>query len=204
MKHIVFDFDWVISDTYELNYKLTQLERPNITREEHRNLFLGNIFEELKKMPASALSKEELMEYKNTIFYPQKRACSLYPNIYQVLKKLSQTFDLSINTSSSADEIQLYLSHNNLDHIFSDILGSEFSKSKVQKFAYIMEKYNLKKSDMIFVTDTVGDVKEASAFWILSLVVTYGYMQRHCFDDFQNTIIGFATTPAGIMELLIK
>ena len=50
IKLIIFDFDGVIIDNYELHYELMEKKISNLTREEHRKMFEGNIHVEMKKL----------------------------------------------------------------------------------------------------------------------------------------------------------
>jgi len=50
IKIVIFDFDGVFLDNYELHYTLSQKQIRGITREEHRQLFDGNVSVEREKL----------------------------------------------------------------------------------------------------------------------------------------------------------
>lgn len=44
-KIIIFDFDGVIADSFEIAFAINKISRPAITRERYRKLFDGNIYD---------------------------------------------------------------------------------------------------------------------------------------------------------------
>ena len=58
---------------------------------------------------------------------------------------------------------------------FSEVLGKETHKSKVEKFKMIFKEYGLKPEECIFVTDTLGDLREAKKVGVPTIAVTWGY-----------------------------
>jgi phosphoglycolate phosphatase len=168
MKAIIFDFDGVIVDTYNLNMGLVKevgydvshenfkanhdencLEKPKIIlSEESSNIFFDKYFENITEAKLF-LTKENIRDFK--------KIGSLY-----------------IVSSSKEDSIKKFLKHNNIE-FFDEILGANFHKSKVEKFKYLLKKYNLNSDEVVFISDTLGDVLEANQVNIKTIAVDYGF-----------------------------
>jgi phosphoglycolate phosphatase len=89
----------------------------------------------------------------------------------QYLKKLGA---LHIISSTKEESIKKFLKYNKLNY-FDEILGYDFHKSKVEKFKYLLNKYNLKSDEVVFVSDTLGDILEAAEVNIRTIAVDYGF-----------------------------
>lgn len=83
---------------------------------------------------------------------------------------------LFINSSTPDYIIKKYLTKYNITNYFKETLGVEFSKSKIKKFEYLIKKYDLK--DFYFITDTLGDIKEANKLNIKTIAVDFGFHSR--------------------------
>lgn len=201
-KLIIFDFDGVIIDSWELAYKMNQREWPNITPEEYRSMFSGNIFKESAKRPPSLFSKEERDEWFDTVYYPAKLSLPIYDGIDRVIEKLAKNYTLVINSSSSEESIGKILKKFELDSYFEKVYGFETSTDKAEKFRMILEEYEVEPDECLLITDTVGDVLEAKHYSIPSLVVIYGYQGRNYFSSIENETIGFADKPADILNFI--
>jgi len=70
------------------------------------------------------------------------------------LEKLSQDYTLFIISSNREYSIEKYLCHHEMEY-FTEVLGGDFHKSKVEKFKYIFNKYDFSKDDCYFITDTL-------------------------------------------------
>lgn len=152
-KTIVFDFDGVIHDTYELCYQLNiKVSGKDLTREQHRDFFNGNLFEKVvidaKKEKAES---EQYYKLQNEAYKQLK----IDENIKINLEKMSEKYSLFIISSNQEEALDNYFQNNKFGHIFKEMLGAETHKSKVEKFKYLFEKYNLKPKDCIFITDTL-------------------------------------------------
>ena len=62
---------------------------------------------------------------------------------------------------------------------FKEVLWAEKHKKKTEKFKHILNDYNLKKEDCLFVTDTLWDILEANDIWIKTYAVDFGYHDRN-------------------------
>src|SRR3989338_8198367 len=200
-KVIIFDFDGVVIDSWELAYKMTLRKRPEITPEEHKGFFTGNIFKEVSKIPiTNHISDEEQEEWLKNTYHPAKLMLPMYEGIEKVIERLGKSYKLFINSSASEASIREILERAKLDTYFEKIYGHEISKDKAEKFHMIMKECQVEPEECLLITDTVGDVLEAKHCSIPSLVVTYGYHDRSYFHSVGDEVIGFADSPLEILN----
>ncbi len=168
---IVFDFDGVIHDTFELVYSIHKKFRPESSREDYRSYFDGNLFK------TAGRNKEGYEKFKEIEFELFKEL-KLEKNIRKVLEKLSKKYDLYIISSNSIKNLNLYFENNNFTNVFKEILAAETHKSKTEKFKILFKKYHLTPESCLFVTDTLGDILEANEVGVKSIACTFGFHER--------------------------
>jgi phosphoglycolate phosphatase-like HAD superfamily hydrolase len=185
-KIIVFDMDGVIIDSVELMADLTQRRYPGSTLQEEKDLFLGNIHEQIKFLNEKygSLGIEEnkkiLFDYTSN----KIKNVQLYPGIKELLSSLSVRYSLIINSSAATRNATPILERYNLLEFFDRVFLKEDSISKTEKFKMIAEHYAVSPSALLFVTDTVGDVREAAELSIDTIAVTYGVHTQEYFNKY--------------------
>ncbi len=173
MKTIIFDFDGVIHNTFDLAYGIKKKLNPNITKEEFRSYFDGNLFEKIDIKP----SKGEDFKFKE-LEYEAFKELKLEREIRSELEELSKKYELYIISSNTINNLNLYFENNNFINIFKEILAAEAHKSKVEKFKMLFKKYNFDSESCIFVTDTLGDILEANNVGVKSIAVDFGFHEK--------------------------
>ena len=106
----------------------------------------------------------------------------LFNGIKELVEDLSTKYILVVNSSDYENHIKERLEHNNILPFFDLIAGKETSTDKVKKFDLILKKYNLTSDQLIFVTDTIGDIYESDKVNIDSIAVTWGVHSRVDFE----------------------
>jgi phosphoglycolate phosphatase len=175
-KIVIFDMDGVIFDSVAFAAQHVRSQYPDMTEEMHQELLSGNFHEELAKLtiPKLQLTDEERatrkLEYsKNKLTMP------LYGGIKELLIDLhNQGYLLMLNTSAYERNCIPLLERENLTRLFTLVAAAELSKSKVEKFNIIKEQYGVTADEMIFVTDTLGDLREAERAGVPTVAVTWG------------------------------
>jgi len=169
MKAIIFDFDGVLTDTFEFVYKINlDIREEKFTREEYRDFFNGNLFD----TPGITEQSDKFYKIQNETFKHLK----IDPNIKKNLLTLSK-YPLFIISSNMEVTINEFLERNDAE-VFKDILGFESHTSKVEKFKTIFKKHNLSADDCIFITDTLGDILEANKVGIKTIAVDFGFHDK--------------------------
>lgn len=200
-KLIIFDFDGVIVDSWKHSYEMNLRDWPNLKPEQHKSFFNGNIHEEIAKLEPSVQTAEEKNQWMENVYFPTKNDLPIFAGIDVIIKKLRSSYALVINTSADAKSTKEFLIKNGIDH-FDSIYGTEISKDKKVKFEKMLKDYVVKTSDVIFITDTVGDVLDAKSLNIPVILVTYGYQDKSYFSGMENLVDGFVDSPEEIISYL--
>ncbi len=172
IKAVIFDFDGVIHDTLEIAYKIKrEIFGNHITLTQYKDLFNGNIYQNLKITPEISkrffeLQKEEMKDLK------------IEAGIKKELLLLKAKYELFIISSNQEQEINNYFKNNNMLKVFKEVLGLETHRSKEEKFRMILKRHGLEKSECIFITDTLGDILEANKMGIKTIAVDFGFHER--------------------------
>lgn len=171
MNVLLFDFDGVIVDSFDFCYRIIHA-REGITKDEYRARFEGNINDAPKKKNIDPNAKpfdffglytEELMNTQP------------HEEVVYIIRELAKTRTLIIISSTISDPIRRFLEKHQLASAFKEILGNDVEKSKVKKIHDVLERYHLLPSETVFVTDTLGDIREARICGVESIAVTWGY-----------------------------
>lgn len=166
---LVFDFDGVIIDSFETCWNIMREAEPNLTVEEYRARFEGNI-------NASIANKTSV---RQTDFFTKYEAIitdlPAFPGMVEVIKTLSTHYLLFIVSSTTTALITKYLEHYSLLEYFTKVLGNDVSESKEKKLRSILKTHKVSPKDVLFITDTLGDLKEVHAVSIKGLAVTWGF-----------------------------
>lgn len=200
-KVIVFDFDGVIIDSSKEAYKLLKKAYPEITQTQFEGLFNGNIFSELQKFGQPQIAIEELQKEWRGIISLQSVKPKVVDGMQSVLERLSKDFTLVVNTASEKETTQQFLLENKLDY-FEAVYGAETSRSKVEKFMIIFSNHTCTAQECIFITDTIGDVAEASQVGVPTILVSWGYQSPELFSGLNPEVIGIANKTEELVSLL--
>jgi len=169
IKTIIFDFDGVLGNTYKINFETCRDFFPDLSEKDFKDYHNGNVFQSnIMKWKPNDLSK---------FFEKQKKRFTrkhLFP-LKKVISKLQKKYQLLVISSTMDDCVKYFLSLGDYNQFFQKIFGSTTHKSKVEKFKMIFKQYNLQPQECLFITDTVGDIKEARKVNIQSIAVTWGY-----------------------------
>ncbi len=179
-KIIVFDLDGVLHDTIQFVRENLANIYHGFTEETHKELMNGNFHEEIKKV---LLPKKEETEKDATDrrlkFEKRKSEAPLYPGAQEFLKELHAAgYTLVLNTSAWDRTSRPLLDKVGITDLFDFIATAEMSKSKVEKFGIIAKNYAVQNNDLIFITDTVGDIREADEAGVPTIAVTWGGHNR--------------------------
>ena len=172
LKGIGFDFDGVLLDTYEKHYQMYYKKYEGMTRELHKKLFEGNIHETKSKIKI----KEDIDPEK--YFLENYQELEITGDVIEMLKRLSSKFKLFIISSNWETTLNSFLKKYKITNLFSEVLGRETESKKDIKFKMLFDKYRLKPGEIIFITDTLGDVLESKKVGVKSIAIDFGFHER--------------------------
>ena len=176
-KLVLFDFDGVIVDSFEMTYRVARKTDSGRTREQQKQLFDGNVYDEMERKAGKRITDEDdLSFYKE--YVPQLMDLPPIEGISQVLGELQSIYTLIVVSSTISSPIAEYLAKYNLAHYFDEIMGGDIHRSKVAKIQMILKKHGTKPAEAIFITDTLGDMREAIKCGVLSIGVTWGFHEK--------------------------
>jgi len=170
IKYIMFDFDGTLVDSMtflENNAVLLLMEYYNLSKEEATNRYrettglpfiqqMEIIAPKNKELNSKTVKKFEKM--KTDRIYEQK----LFTDSLDVLKTLKKRgYNLGISSGTIEEIISEYQHRIKLD-LVDDVLGWKpgFEKGK-DHFDYVIKKYKIKNSNIVFIGDSLHDAKRA-------------------------------------------
>lgn len=175
-KVIFWDFDGVIADTFEQCFAISRLAHPDITEEEYRQWFEGNI-NKAKHRTEPVREIDFFAEFEKTIF-----DAPLTEGIADVIQELSKEYANVIISSTISHLIDRYLTQNGLRQHFAEIMGNDVAHSKVEKFKLAFQNHNTAATHSLFVTDTLGDILEANEVKLPAIGVSWGFQTRETLE----------------------
>lgn len=172
-KLIIFDFDGVLVNTVNLWFDIHKQVNKDHTWEEYQVMSHGNFINEQKNLVEKGSyihnpTGEE--QYEKALH----KEYSVGDILHDAILHLANSYTICIVSSGSNKIISGFIKKENLDTCFSDILGWENHSSKVVKINSLLEKYNFKSEDAVFITDTLGDIKEGNECGVACIGVTWG------------------------------
>ena len=174
IKTIIFDFDGVIHDTNEVVFNLNA-KFSGISPEEVKAAFSGNIYSDNK---IKLVDQEDFFKEAKP-FYQQ---FLIEVETLQFLLKNDKKH-MSIITSNDEEIIMEYAKRNNITDYFKEVYGYQTSHSKVEKLHILFNKYDLDVNEAIFITDSLGDIKEGTHFGIRTIGVDFGIHSKETLQE---------------------
>jgi len=177
-KLILFDFDGVIIDSFPTAFWTQQLMCPDVTEDQYRILFEGNIFNTAQSYLAGTAHSELCrhdIDFWEQYIPKLKQEGRLVAGMDKVIRTLAQNHDLIIVSSGQTLFIENFLVDHHLMDCFKHVMGNDVHKSKEEKIKMVFTKYGTDASQCVFITDTLGDVREATKMNVGAIGVTWGF-----------------------------
>ena len=139
-----------------------------------RRRFKGNIndsYIDEKGRPATGEEDKEFFD----IYIPAMMKFKIFPRMLNAIEKLSEKYRLIIISSTITGPIREYMEGHNATRYFTEIMGNDVHKSKVEKIKMVFDKYGVSADDCLFITDTLGDLLEAEKTGVEGIAVSWGF-----------------------------
>lgn len=175
---IMFDFDGVIADSFEVFYEEFSAAVHKIgfdkisSRESLLTLMEGNLFQSLikigfpiRKLRALGREFQPRIEAANARVQP-------FPGMPELLADLAAAWPTYVITSNQSAAIDHFLDRYNIQGI-RDVLGADKEPSKVKKIRKVLRKH--KDCTPWYIGDTKGDMLEGNEAGAITVAVTWGW-----------------------------
>ena len=203
-KLAIFDFDGTLFDSVcdvviSFNKALEIHNFPTLTREEYLGCLGGNIDEITALVLGENMSDENLKAVKATyldIYNPSKKENTLpFPDAHDVLKELQEKgVLLAINSNRLTYSLNEFVERFFDDIDFVEIEGhNQSNPSKPHPYGVrkIIKKANVDNSEVIYIGDSITDIKTSQNAGVDCLLVSWGYGSK---NDMENDY------PIGVVE----
>jgi phosphoglycolate phosphatase len=183
-KNLIFDFDGTIADTLDLLVKIY-----NQICDKYRCLPVDiNDKEELKKLKAQEIARRHKVSFLKIPFLAievrsrlRKRIndVKIFNGIDLVIKDLkNKGFNLSILTSNSKENVEIFLKNNNLIGAFDFVYSSSNVFGKDRSMRRLLKMNNLNKDECIYIGDETRDVEAMKKVGLPIISVSWGFNSR--------------------------
>ena len=175
-KIIIFDMDGVLFDTIPYARQAFLETHPGVTADIYNEIHSGNFYKEASKYSHLRIKETEEQRKKRNLDYADKKSKSrIFDGIKKLLTQLKdEEFILVLNTNAYDRNSFPLLENGGISTFFDFIASAELSKDKIEKFELIVKKYNAEKENTLFITDALGDVRDADIAGVPTVAVTWG------------------------------
>ena len=211
-KMIIFDMDGTILDTLEdlkncINYALRTCGFPQRTMDEVR-MFVGNgLLKLVERAVPTGTSDSDIQCVFEQLKHYYKEHCTdytkPYDGIYECIHKLRDKGYMTAVVSNKADFAVQELVRDYFDGLFDYAVGErEDVRKKPAPDAVnaVLNKYDLKPSDAIYIGDSDVDIETAKNANMACISVLWGFRDRDFLKQHGASV--YADTPKDILFLI--
>jgi len=195
-KFILFDFDGVVADSFHAAFEVQKMICPHLSDENYRKRFEGNINDWAEPENVHTEACRHDIDFFTEYIPRMKNEVEIISGMKEVITLLEGKYTLVVISSSITSPIQDFLVDHDLASHFDWIMGNDVHKSKVEKIKMVFAKYGVGSSDCVFVTDTLGDMREATKMDVGSIGVTWGFHDPETLD--RGNPFRLIETPAAL------
>ena len=176
-KLIIFDFDGVLVN---IGYVLHEEANPTLPREYFTRFSDGNFLDNMNR----AIREEGYVVQKNweDLYNRELLKLSSHDAIDRLVRSLAEKYELVIVSSSLSRHINDFIAKESLEGCFAEVLGSDAHTSKVVKITDLLKRRTLSPDETLFITDTLGDVRDGATCGVASVGVTWGTHDRETLE----------------------
>lgn len=179
-KLVIFDFDGVLVNTADLCFEVHLRANPDLTRERFDSFSHGNFVENVSRAVAEGTFVPQDDWYDQ--YTKGLIALSSHDVIRFLVEDLSEEYALAICSSMREAPILQFLEKEGIRDCFSDVLGTDTSISKVVKIRHLLEKHSVSPEQALFITDTLGDIRDGNTSGVSSIGVLWGSHDRETLE----------------------
>lgn len=175
-KIILFDFDGVIADSFQAAFTVHKMISPHIVEDDYRSWFEGNI-NNWREAAGPGTHRSDIDFF--TEYLPKmKSEVKMVLGILEIIKSLSYSYTLIIVSSTITSPIREFMERHEAGQYFTEIMGNDIHQSKVEKMKMVFGKYKVNPEQCVFITDTLGDLREAAKAKVDAIGVSWGFQRK--------------------------
>ncbi|MCR4261061.1 MAG: HAD hydrolase-like protein [Candidatus Colwellbacteria bacterium] len=193
-KMLLIDFDGVMVDTLNVCFRTSNEVWGKLPMEEYKKLFEGNLYKSLGIESHGFTDKENLFF---ELYEPRMLQASLVGGIAGVVERLKEKYVLVIISSSVNSPVEEWLKKHAMLPLFDKVFGADVHKSKIEKIKMVFDEYKVGPRDCLFITDTLGDMREAREAGVDAVGVTWGWHPRETLE--KGSPFAIVDTPEEII-----
>ncbi len=172
-KIIIFDFDGVFVDDFDFHKRhIENFLGIKFDDKAFYDIHSGNVYED--DSIGLELGKFDTVGYHKVI-RDEFLTLPIIEGMANVSKKAQEIAQSFIVSSGSENNIRDFFVTNGVCENLCTIYGVETNPSKEKKFEKILNETGIMADNIIFVTDTLGDIHEANTMGIASIAITWGF-----------------------------
>lgn len=177
IKYVVFDFDGTLANTMDAILDIAAKEVGEISQEDFDAMRDEGIRGVIKRYNIKLWELPKVIAQFSSVM-KNRDDINLYPQIEELMEKLSQSYKLGVLSSNSEDNIRAVLNRHGITDKFEFIYSqsSMFGKDKVMK--KMCKKHKISTSEIIYVGDEDRDIIACKKVGIRCIAVTYGFNSR--------------------------
>ena len=197
-KAIIFDFDGVFVDDFDFHKShIEKFLGIKITDEEFYKIHSGNVYND--DGDGLELGSFDIQNYCKQI-KAELVKLPLVKDMDKVIEKSKSLGQSFIVSSGCEYNIKAFFEDKKICLENCKIYGVETNPSKEKKFEKILQETNIPPENLLFVTDTLGDILEANELGIASIAVTWGFQRIETLE--RGAPFGFAHNANDVQKLI--
>jgi phosphoglycolate phosphatase len=179
-KTLIFDFDGTLADTFPLvvdvSYRLSPHTR-RLPEKELADLRQLPLLTAMRRLGISHWYMPSLIVFVRRRLTPRMKEVDPYEGILPMLRELRKAgHDLFIVTSNYKENVDIFLKHHKVDHLFSGIETVFYAskRTKTRAIRRLIRHHQLQPTECYYVGNEALDTHAAQHVGIHSVAVTWG------------------------------
>jgi len=182
---IVFDFDGVLFDSWQFVFTHWQAVLAEtgyqLTETKLRDIFDGNSWSEMQSVGATQAHKQDYDLREQNFF----NDVPFFLGATDLVKILGPKHTLAIVSNNQRKLIKHRLREEDLLQYFHTVLGREDEGNKSTRISRVLDDIGMEDPNVLFVTDTTGDLKEGEKLGLTNIAVSWGYHTKDQLEPLQ-------------------
>ena len=187
-KILIFDMDGVLFDTVQFAKQRFMETHPGVTENMYEEIHSGNFHQEAAKYAHLYTGKNTKESEQYYDYAEEKSKNKMFDGMKDLLLELHDYgYTLILNSNAFSRNCLPLLEKAQISYLFTLIASAEISKNKVEKFNIIARTNQINTTDMLFVTDSLGDLRDADLAGVPTIAVSWGVHNASYFNREKHT-----------------